>query len=63
MSRGLMVQRASWEMSISDSVLDERPIIMVRLVDDTGWSICGGFDTPGSANAWDMRSWTAWRAR
>jgi hypothetical protein len=59
-----MVQRASWEMSMSDSVLDERPTIMVRLVDDTGCSICGGFATPGRATAaWAMRSWTTCRAR
>ena len=36
---------------------------MVRLVDDTGCSICGGFDTWGRAKAWARRSCTACRAR
>jgi hypothetical protein len=62
-SRGLIVHRASWEISISDSFDDDSPIIIVRLVDDTGWSICGGFDTFGRACACARRSWTACRAR
>src|SRR4051794_17376717 len=43
--RGLTVHRASTPMSISDSLSDERPIIIVRLVDDVGDSMTGGFDT------------------
>ena len=63
MSRGLIVQRASWEISIGDSVAEESPISIVRPVDDTGCSIWGGFDTWGMANAWARRSCTACRAR
>ena len=36
---------------------------MTRLVDDSGWSICGGLDTLGRACAWMRRSCTTWRAR
>ena len=39
------------------------PTISTRLVDDSGWSICGGFETFGSACACVMRSATNCRAR
>jgi hypothetical protein len=59
---GRMVQRASTDSSIGVSFSDDSPIIMTRLVDDSGWSICGGLDTWGRAWAWMSRSWTTWRA-
>ena len=60
---GRIVQRASTDSSIGDSSLDDSPTISTRLVDDSGWSICGGLDTWGSACAWIRRSCTTWRAR
>jgi hypothetical protein len=61
-NRGRIVQRASTDSSIGDSSLDDSPTIMTRLVDDRGWSICGGLDTWGRACAWVRRSCTTWRA-
>src|SRR5690348_13578041 len=49
--RGAMVQRASTDMSISDTVFDDSPIIMTRLVEDKGWSMVGGLDTWGNPTA------------
>ena len=57
-----MVHRASTERSSSERSSDERPTIITRLDDEDGWSICGGVDTCGSANAWVSRSLTTWRA-
>ena len=34
-------------MSIGDRSSDDSPIIITRLVDDSGWSIAGGFETFG----------------
>ena len=50
-------------MSISDTSSSDSPIIMTRLVDDSGWIITGGVPTFGSACACVMRSCTIWRAR
>ncbi len=62
MRRGLIVHRARTDMSISDSLSDDRPTISVRLVDDTGASITGGLETLGMAAGWLSRSWVIWRA-
>ncbi len=56
MRRGATVHLASTDRSISDTSLGVRPIIMTRLVDDTGCSMVGGFETCGSANACVSRS-------
>ena len=62
-SRGLIFQRASTDMSIRDTSLEESPTIMTRLVDDSGWSMIGALDTLGiPPGAWSRRSWTSWRA-
>ena len=58
----MMVQRASTDIWIGDSVFDVTPTISTRFVDDSGCSICGGFDTFGSACACVMRSATTCRA-
>ena len=34
---------------------------MTRFDDESGCSICGGFETFGSACAWVRRSWTSCR--
>src|ERR1041384_5265515 len=60
--RGRIVHRARTPMSVSDSLSDDRPIIIVRLVDDVGGSMVGGFDTLGMAAGWLRRSWVIWRA-
>jgi hypothetical protein len=60
--RGRIVQRARTDSSIGESFSDDSPIIMTRLVDDSGWSICGGLDTCGRAWAWMRRSCTTSRA-
>ena len=41
-SRARMFQYAVIDMSMTDIVSDDRPIFMVRLVDDSGWIITGG---------------------
>ena len=46
--RGLIVQRASTDSSIMDSFFEDTPIIIVRLVADTGLSITGRCETFGS---------------
>ncbi len=63
MSRGRIVHLAIVVMSIWDSVLDERPIFMTRLVEDRGERMTGGLATLGSRGAtWASRSWTSCRA-
>ncbi len=62
MSRGLIVQRASSDNSVSSMVSEERPIIMNRLVDDTGCRIVGGVATLGSLYSSVSRSCTICRA-
>ena len=57
-----MFQRACTDSSISDTVLELRPMFMMRLADETGCSSTGGLDTLGSAWAWVRRSCTIWRA-
>ncbi len=49
--RGAITQRASTDILIGDTLFDETPIIIARFVDDRGSSICGGFETFGSACA------------
>src|SRR5207244_10330091 len=60
--RGLIVQRASTDSSSGDSFLEDTPIIMVRLVADTGLSITGRCDTFGSKYDRISRSCTSCRA-
>ena len=55
-SRGAIVQRACTDISIGDTSFDESPTISTRFVDESGCSICGGFDTCGSACACVSRS-------
>ena len=62
-SFGRTVHRASTESSIGLSFCDESEIIITRLVDDTGWIICGALPTLGNACGCDRRSDTSWRAR
>ena len=62
-SSGRTVHRASTESSIGLSLCDESEIIITRLVDDTGWIICGALPTFGNACGCDSRSDTSWRAR
>ena len=47
-NRGLIVHRASSESSVASILSDDRPIIMKRLVVDTGCRITGGVATLGS---------------
>ena len=61
--RGRIVQRASTDMSISDSLSEVSPIAMQRLAEETGLIMTGGFDTCGSMNTCVMRSCATWRAR
>src|SRR5256885_6131899 len=61
--RGPIVHLASTDIWIRDRDFEDSPMSMTRLVDDRGWSIVGGFDTWGNANAWVRRSDTIWRAR
>ena len=50
-------------MSIIDSSSDDRPIFMIRLVDDNGCSMTGGAAQVGNVGiAVCMRSATSWRA-
>ena len=60
--RGLIVQRASTDSSSGVSFLEDTPIIMVRLVADTGLSITGRCDTFGSKYDRISRSCTSCRA-
>jgi hypothetical protein len=62
-SRGRICQRASTDISMSDTSCDRRAIIATRLVEAVGWTITGGAPTLGSAAACDIRSWTICRAR
>ena len=59
---GRIVQRARTPRSMSDRSSEDRPIIISRLVDDSGWIICGGRETFGRAAAWVRRSFTTCRA-
>ncbi len=61
--RGLMFQRARTPMSMRDTVSDDIPMTMARLVDEIGWSMTGALDTRGRKEAWVRRSCTIWRAR
>jgi hypothetical protein len=58
-----MVQWARTDRSIRDNSLEESPIIMRRLVDDTCWMTNGGFETSGRAGTIVRRSWTTCLAR
>ncbi len=61
--RGLIFQRASTDMSIRDTSLEDSPIIMTRPVDDSGCSMLGALDTFGMPpGAWTRRSCTSCRA-
>ena len=62
-SRGAIVQRASTDISISDSFSDDRPIIITRPADDTGLIITGDLATFGSVWTSVSRSCTICRAR
>src|SRR3954451_2000361 len=61
-SRGRSCQRASTDMSISDTDDDRNPIMATRLVADVGWITAGGVPTLGRALACCIRSWTICRA-
>ena len=60
--RGLIVQRASTDSSIRESFFEDTPIIIVRLVADTGLSITGRCDTFGNMYDRISRSCTSCRA-
>ena len=61
-SRGRICHRASTDISIGETVDDDRPIIETRLTDERGSTITGGVPTPGRACAWVIRSCTTCRA-
>src|SRR5215470_11557370 len=61
-SRGLIFQRASTDMSIGDTDEDDSLIMATRPDADVGWIMIGGLPTLGSACAWVSRSWTCCRA-
>ena len=61
-SRGLIFQRASTDMSISDTLPEDSPIMATRLTEASGWIMIGGLPTFGRACAWVIRSWTICRA-
>src|ERR1700741_9756 len=61
-SRGLICQRASTDMSMSDTCLDDSLIMATRLTEDSGWIMLGVLPTLGGACAWVIRSWTICRA-
>ena len=58
-----MFQRARIPISIGETVFDERPTIMTRLVVESGWMMTGGLATFGIANDSASRSCTSCRAR
>ena len=58
-----MFQRARIPISIGETVFDERPTIMTRLVVESGWMMTGGLATFGIANDSARRSCTSCRAR
>ena len=58
-----MVHRARTDISIGDTVADESRIIMILLVDESGWSMCGVAETFGNPAACVSRSCTTCRAR
>src|SRR5437867_3014124 len=60
---GRMVHRASTDIWIGDTCLEESPTIMTRLVADRGCRMTGGCATFGSAYARPRRSLTNCRAR
>ena len=62
-SRGRIRQRASVDMSISGTVVDDSPTIITRAVDDSGWIMTGGVPTLTTLGPWATRSVTSCRAR
>ena len=58
-----MFHRARIPISIGDTVFDESPTIITRLVVESGWMMTGGLATFGIANDRARRSWTSCRAR
>ena len=63
-SRGRIVHLARTVISICDSVADDTPIFIKRLVEESGDSITGGWATAGSRPASAAsRSCTSCRAR
>jgi hypothetical protein len=62
-SRGLMVHRASTDMSTMDTVSERIPTIATRLADAVGWIIVGAVPMLGSRLIRPIRSCTSWRAR
>src|SRR6516164_4938566 len=62
MRRGRIFQRASTDMSMRDTCLDESLIMAIRLTEASGWIMIGGLPTLGSACAWVIRSCTICRA-
>ena len=62
-SFGRIVHRASTVMSCWDMVLDDMPIFITRLSDESGWRMTGGRATTGNRTASAAtRSWTYCRA-
>src|SRR5947209_15384697 len=60
--RGLIVQRASTDIWMGDTAFEDSPIVMTRLVADTGWSMAGGLAMFGNINDMVRRSCTNCRA-
>jgi hypothetical protein len=61
--RGTTFQCAWTVISISGTVVELRPMLMMRLAEETGCSRTGGLEMFGSATgAWDSRSCTICRA-
>ena len=58
-----MFHRARIPISIGETVFDESPTIITRLVVESGWMMTGGLATFGIANDRARRSWTSCRAR
>ena len=62
-SRALIVYCATVERSSGESVLEEMPTCMTRLVAETiGYSAGGAAQEGRAGAAADSRSWTSWRA-
>src|SRR5437879_4021759 len=60
---GRMFQRASTDISIGDTLREESPTIITRLVADSGCRMMGGCDTFGNAYTRPRRSLMSCRAR
>src|SRR6266568_2720308 len=60
---GRIFQRASTDISMGDTFLEESPTIMTRFVADMGWRMAGGCEIFGRAYARLRRSLTNCRAR